>query len=263
MTAEKHVKMDNYRVQALERAFDILDCFDYEHTSFTLNELAEKTGLNKATTRRLAYNLEARGFLQQSAGDKTYRLGMHLFELGRYVLSNMELRNCARPHLESLSKQLGATVLFSIPSDEFWIVIEKIFGYHTISMPSEIGTRRELSSGLQGQIFLSGMDDETVRKILVRHPLKAFTPLSITDNDKYWPVLQKVRENGYAIESEEYMEGLMGIAVPVKNHRKQTVASVLVGLPAKRSEDKPYIESVVKMIKETGAQISYEMGFRA
>lgn len=262
MLIEKTVKNENYRVQSLERAFDILDCFDYEHTSFTLNELAEKTGLNKATTRRLAYNLEARGFLQQDPGNKAYQLGMHLFELGRYVLSNMELRTCARPHLENLSKQLGATVLCSIPSDDFWIVIEKFFGYHTISMPSEVGTRRQISSGLQGQIFLAGMDDESVHKILIKHPLQAYTPFSLTDNAKYWPRLRKVRENGYAIESEEYMEGLMGIAVPVKNHRKQTVASVLVGLPAKRSEDKVYIESVVNLIKAIGNQISHEMGYR-
>lgn len=259
---EKHVKMENYRVQALERAFDILDCYDYEHKSFSLNELAELTGLNKATTRRLVYNLEARGFLNQNAGDKNYRLGMHLFELGRYVLSDMELRSSARPHLESLSKQLGATVLFSIPSDEFWIVIDKIFGYHTISMPSDVGTRREISSGLQGQIFLAGMDDETVRKTLIRCPLKAFTPFSVTSNDKYFARLEKVRLNGYAMESEEYMEGLMGIAVPVKNHRKQTIASVLVGLPAKRSEDKAYIDSVIELIKKAGADISYEMGYR-
>lgn len=262
MTGSKQTKMDNYRVQALERAFDILDCYDYEHTVYSLNELAEKTGLNKATTRRLVYNLEARGLLMEDVNGKGYRLGLHLFELGRLVLSNMSLRTSARPHLEALSAQLGATVLLSIPSEDSWIVIDKILGYHSISMPSEIGTRRAITFGLQGQIFMSGLDDESVRQFLVSKPLKAHTPFSITNYEKYWQVLRKVRENGYAIETEEYMEGLMGIAVPIKNHRKQTIASVLVGLSAKRYEDKAYIEQVVDLLKQTGGKISYEMGFR-
>lgn len=262
MNENRQTNMQNYRVQALERAFDILDCFDLEHKVYTLNELAAKTGLNKATVRRLVYNLEARGFLMQDSETKSYRLGLHLFELGRLVLGDMSLRNSARPYLENLSRQLGATVLLSIPSEDSWIVIEKILGYHSISMPSEVGTRRAITFGLQGQIFMAGLDDESVRKFLIRNPLQAHTPFSITSHDKYWQTLRKVRENGYAVEAEEYMEGLMGVAVAVKNHRRQTIASVLVGLPSKRNQDKAYMQNVVALLKDVAAKISYEMGYR-
>lgn len=255
-------KMENYRVQALERAFDILNCYDFEHTSFKINELAARTGLNKATTRRLIYNLENYGFLKLDPENKSYKLGFRLFELGRLVLANFSLRDAARPHLEKFSHHLGATVLLSIPSDDVWIVIDKIFGLHTISMPSEIGTSHPITFGLQGQIFMSGMDNNTVSKLLITHPLQAYTAQSITNTTKYWDTLANVRKNGYALEVEEYMEGLMGIAAPIKNHRSATIASVLVGLPAKRYEDKTYIENVIKMLRETTAQISYEMGFR-
>lgn len=255
-------KMDNYRVQSLERAFDILNCYDFEHAAFSVNDLAERTGLNKATTRRLIYNLENYGFLAMDPKTKHYKLGIRLFELGRLVLTNFSLRDAARPALESFSHKLGATVLLSMPSDDIWIVIDKIFGMHTISMPSEVGTRHPITFGLQGQIFMAGMDEETARNLLVKHPLRAYTAQSILDNEKYHQTLDRVRQNGYGLEVEEYMEGLMGIAAPVKNHHGVTIASVLVGLPAKRDEDKAYISSVVGLLLETTTKISHEMGFR-
>lgn len=255
-------KMDNYRVQALERAFDILNCYDFEHSAFSLNELAAKTGLNKATTRRLVYNLENYGYLLQDPQTKAYKLGIRLFELGRLVLANFSLRDAAHAPLESFSRKIGATVLLSMPSDDIWIVIDKIFGRHTISMPSEVGTRHPITFGLQGQVFMAGLDEESVRNLLIKHPLRAYTPQSILNNDKYFQTIAKLRQNGYGLEVEEYMEGLMGIAAPVKDRNGATIASVLVGLPAKRSEDKVYIDSVIRLLLETTTTISYEMGYR-
>ena len=74
-----------YRVQALERALDILDCFSLQKRVQGLSEIAEETGLNMTTAKRLIANLTSRGYLRQVPGSKRYELGMRLFELGGIV----------------------------------------------------------------------------------------------------------------------------------------------------------------------------------
>ena len=82
-----------YRVQALERALDILDCFSFQNREMTLSGIAEATGLNMTTAKRLISNLTNRGYLQQNQDTKSYQLGMRLFELGGIVFSSFSLRN--------------------------------------------------------------------------------------------------------------------------------------------------------------------------
>ena len=49
-----------YRVQALERALDILDCFSSQNRELSLSDVVYRTGLNKTTVKRLVANLTAR-----------------------------------------------------------------------------------------------------------------------------------------------------------------------------------------------------------
>jgi IclR family KDG regulon transcriptional repressor len=74
-----------YRVQALDRALDILDCFYFHNRELGMSEVVDRTGLKKTTAKRLIANLTSRSYLQQDPDTKKYQLGMRLFELGGVV----------------------------------------------------------------------------------------------------------------------------------------------------------------------------------
>ena len=88
----KHKNTQNsiYKVQSLERALDILDCFSFQNRELTLSEVVDCTGLNKTTAKRLISNLVNRGYIQHDLQTKRYKLGMRLFELGGIVFSSYE-----------------------------------------------------------------------------------------------------------------------------------------------------------------------------
>ena len=94
-----------YRVQALERALDILDCFSFQQRELGLTEIAERTGLNKTTAKRLISNLTSRGYLQHVPDTKQYKLGLRLFELGGIVFSSFSLRKAAAYPMTQLQKR--------------------------------------------------------------------------------------------------------------------------------------------------------------
>ena len=102
-----------YRVQAVDRALDILDSFTFQNRELGLSEVAMLTGLNKTTAKRLISNLTARGYLQQDANSKRYHLGMRLFELGGIVFSSFSLREAAAGPMTRLQNETGATVHFN------------------------------------------------------------------------------------------------------------------------------------------------------
>ena len=125
-----------YKVQALERALDILDCFSFQDRSLSLTDVVQRTGLNKTTVKRLISNLTTRGYLQQDPGSKKYQLGMRLFELGGIVFSSFSLRQAASYPMTRLQSEAGATVLLGVNMDDQLVYVDKREGQGMIRISS-------------------------------------------------------------------------------------------------------------------------------
>jgi len=114
-----------YRVQAIERALDILECFSFQQRALGLSEIAEITGLNMTTAKRLISNLTSRGYLRQIPNTKRYQLGMRLFELGGIVFSSFSLRKAAAHHITRLQNKVAGTVLLAVMMDDQLVYVDK------------------------------------------------------------------------------------------------------------------------------------------
>ena len=183
----KHKNNPNskYKVQALERALDILDCFSFQNRELRLSEIVQITGLNKTTVKRLISNLESRGYLQHNPQTRTYQLGMRLFELGGIVFSSFSLRRAAALPMNNLQSQTGATVLLGVQLDDQLVYIDKREGNGMLRISSDVGWRRPLHYGMLGMVLMASLDAKTVRKILGQQPLQPHTSFSITDQDAF------------------------------------------------------------------------------
>ena len=195
-----------YKVQALERALDILECFSFQNRQLSLTDVVNSTGLNKTTVKRLIANLTARGYLQRDPQSKLYQLGMRLFEMGGIVFSSFSLRQAATYPMTQLQNQTGATVLLAVRMEEELVYIDKREGQGMIRISSDIGWRRPLHFGMLGMVLLASLDTKRVRKILKNSPLQAHTPFSITDSDAFSLRLEQIRDKGYIMEEEEAVE---------------------------------------------------------
>src|SRR5258708_5637873 len=91
-----------YRVQVLERAFDLIDALAANEPLRSLNELCDSVKLHKSTTHRLLQSLEARRYVERTPSRNEYRLGLRLFELGMKAVSRLSYVEIARPHLDRL-----------------------------------------------------------------------------------------------------------------------------------------------------------------
>lgn len=250
-----------YRVQALERALDILDCFNFQSRELSLSDVVNRTGLNKTTAKRLISNLTTRGYLQQDPQTRKYQLGMRLFELGGVVFSSFSLRRSAAAPMTGLQNETGATVLLGVRIEDQLVYVDKREGNGMIRISSDVGWRRPLHYGMLGMVLMAGIESGEVERILQEYPLEAHTPFSITDVDALSLRLEEIRVQGYVIEKEEAVEGLFGIAAPIKDYNRQVVAALGIALPVGQRNLKEGLDSTVDVVKKTCDLISSDLGY--
>jgi len=261
MDLSKKHKKTSYKVQALERALDILNCFTFQKREMSLSEVVNQTGLNKTTVKRLMANLTTRGYLKQDPKSKRYQLGLRLFELGGIVFSSFSLRKAAGYPMSRLQNATGATVLLGVMMEEQLVYMDKREGNGMIRISSDIGWRRPLHYGMLGMVLMAYLTTEKVRDILKECPLVSHTPYSISDEYAFKLRLEKIRKDGYVVEREEAVEGIVGIAAPIRDYSRQVVAALGIALTVGQISSKKGIDSIVDLVKKTCDEISDDLGY--
>jgi DNA-binding IclR family transcriptional regulator len=128
-------------------------------------------------------------------------------------------------------------------------------------MPGDVGEVRPLTYGPVGQVFLSTMTVEQTEALLAKHPLEQHTPYSVLNRRRYMERLPEVRNQGYAVEVNEVVEGLMGIAAPVFDFAGSTVGVLSLGFPATRETDVAFVEEAIRNLKQAASEISANLGY--
>jgi IclR family transcriptional regulator, KDG regulon repressor len=254
-----------YQVRVLDRAIDILDAFTARRSELGMREIVETTGLNRSTAIRLVANLERRGLLQQDSATGRYRLGHRLFEMGSLVYSSAPLLQAAAGPLEALEQRSGATIVLAVRNGDYCVTVDKRQGvgegFAMVSPPDEVGTVRPLNYGPIGQVFLAGLPAAEVERVLDRYPPEHYTPYSILDRERILGRLPRVLDEGYAIEVNEVVEGLMGLAAPIFDFSGQTAGVLSLGLPATRENDTPFLTEAIESLKQAAAEVSVRLGY--
>jgi DNA-binding IclR family transcriptional regulator len=162
-------------------------------------------------------------------------------------------------------QQSGATIILAVRNGDYCITVDKRHGvsdgFAMVSMPDEVGTVRPLNYGPIGQVLLSTLPPNEVERLLDKYPLEQYTPYSILDRERFLERLPRVLSEGYAIEVNEVLEGLMGIAAPIFDFSGDTAGVLSLGLPATRENDAPFLDAALQNLKRAAAEVSANLGY--
>lgn len=248
-------------IQSVDRAIDILELFSLTEPELSVKEISDRLKLSKSTVHGFMKTLEHRGYLEQKPTDQKYKLGLRLFELGNLVGSGMELRNLAYPIIQSLVATLQETVHLVVLDKDEVVYVEKVEAPASLRMYSMLGKRAPLYCTGGGKALFAYLDEATVDHILQQADLKALTPFTLTDPEAIKRELQKIREQGYAIDDEEIEIGLKCVAAPIFNHEGKVIASISCAGPKHRfSDDK--MKTFIQQVKHAALALSRRFGYR-
>jgi DNA-binding IclR family transcriptional regulator len=219
--------------QAIERVARILSCFSESEAELGVMQISRRTGLHKSTISRLLASLHKEGFLDKDLNTGKYHLGLGLVSLAGSVLERLDLRRTAHPEIAKLVEITQETINISVLDGEECINIESAHSPKSIRYAGQLGRRTPLHCTSTGKVLLANLNAEERQKILSQ-PLNMFTPHTEIDPDALERALEVIREQGYAISYEEFEEGLVGIAAPIKDHTGNVMAALSVSGPTYR-----------------------------
>jgi IclR family transcriptional regulator, KDG regulon repressor len=257
----KPEKEDAFYNRSLERALQILNAFTGEKQELTLAQLSEMLSLPRATVLRLCSTLVKYGYLRQEPESKRYSLGLRLFELGSIVFNSFSLRRIASHHLTELQLKLCKTIFLGVlDNDELLYVDKREDPRNPISFTSKIGKRRPPYWGMIGPLLMAYLPESEIDRLLEGHPFKATAKKSITGKEDFVGWLRQIREQGFAVDMETAIDGIAGVAAPIRDAAGRVLASVGAAFISS-SVDAKGLKKIVKEVRATALNISRDFGY--
>lgn len=252
----------NYkRVPAVDKCFSILALMAEGKRPFGFNEIVKNSGLNKSTVFNILHTLNDLDVLEKGQ-DGLFRLGPHLFILGSAAAGGSELIQMVHPYLEATNKKFKVSTFLGILSGQEVIIVDKADSAHRIKVSSEIGMKMPIFTGVAGKALLSQLPEEDIDDILFENTPKRYTPRTIIDRTAYKKEILNVKKTGIAYDMEEYIEGLIAIAVPIQTYRDDLQAAMwTVGLKQEFRED--VMTQITKFLKSIVEEINHRFSLIA
>jgi DNA-binding IclR family transcriptional regulator len=252
-------KKTSATIQTVERIASIMRCFTKADTDLGVMEISREIGIHKSTTSRLLSALHREGFVAKDPETGRYRLGLGLVNLAGVVLEQQNLRQAAQEYIRTLAEMTQETINISILDGDESINIETVRSPKSISFAGRLGRKTPLHCTSTGKVQLAYMNPESRVEILSR-PLAAYTSQTITDPAALHAALIEVSDQGYAISNEEFEEGLVAIAAPIRDHSGQVIASVSISGPTYRMDSEKLAEYTTPLL-EAARNISGQLGY--
>jgi DNA-binding IclR family transcriptional regulator len=248
-----------YNVRAVERALQILGCFDDEHPERGVSEIALEVGLHKATTHRIMTTLLNYNYLERTGVEQKYRLGVHLADLGCKVIRRMDLRREALPYMAQIVDQWDETCDLGLFDQGQVFYLEVIRGSHALTIAAAVGQRLPAHCTASGKLFLAHLPPHELDALLSQ-PLAAYTDKTVTEPNMLRRQLEGIRQQGHGFDDEEYEAGIRAVAAPIRNHEGNVVAAMSVPGPTSRMTLERVFE-IAEALKGAAQAVSRRLGW--
>lgn len=241
------------KYSSLDNALRILSLYSAEQEEFGVHEAAEQIGVAPSTAHRLLSTLRKEGFLVQDANQ--YRLGVSILALGAVVQSSTPLIHASHEILKELSIQTKETALLGIRQNEHVLYINGSNSPNPIGYHAYEGQKFPLHTTSAGKILLAQESAESIQQYC-QSIRELGNRLNICDNFKR--TLEEIRENKYALTSNEPYPGVTSISSAVKRRSGKTFAAIEVIGPSQRFTEKSlpqFINSTVQATKKLSGKL--------
>lgn len=244
-------------IKSIDKALNLLEFLSKNGDEIGIAKISEKLNMGLSTVHRILNTLKSRGYVIQNQKTTKYRLGIKLFELGCEVQSTKSLIKTIRPYLRELSKMTNETANLAILEDKEVIYLDTIESSEILRTGIHQGTRLPAHCTALGKIllaFLPQVDFDSLYKN--SESLVSITTNSISSFDELIDELKKIKEQGYAIDREEFKIGINCISCPIFDKDKKFVAAISITGPATRltlgkmENDKHILINISKQISE-------------
>jgi IclR family transcriptional regulator, KDG regulon repressor len=249
---------DSSPATAVERALNILEAAANRREGLTNSEISHKLGIPKSSASYILRTLDRRGYLRRDVETGRYRLGLKILSLGGDARANLDLAEVALPFMQALQERIHLTIHLAVLDQGEAVYIEKVEAPGFFKVNTWVGRRMFLHSTSVGKCLLAWLPKSEVETLLRQQGMKKRTPKTISSLPKLLADLERVREQGHAIDDEENSLGARCMGAPIFDSLGAVTASLGVSGTLTQM-DSANLPRIMDAIKETARRISRQV----
>jgi IclR family pca regulon transcriptional regulator len=246
-------------VQSLERGLAVICSFDAEHPRLTLSEVAARTGLTRATARRLLLTLGELGYV--ATNGRQFSLTPRVLDIGYAYLSSLNVQQIAQPYLEALSERVHESVSVTVLDGADIVYVARVPTKRIMTISLGLGSRLPAYCTSMGRVLLAELAPDdlagTLPPTLERH-----TEHTVCTVAELAVVLKQVRAQGWSLVDQELEMGLRSVAAPLRDASGRAVAAMNVSTQVARTTVEQIHDELVPDLVATAARISEALAKR-
>jgi IclR family transcriptional regulator, acetate operon repressor len=247
-------------VQSLERALDILEHLSRSKSELGVSEIAPAVKLANGTAHRLLATLVRRGYARRNPETRKYALGVKALALAINVRD--QLGPSAQPFLRELTEISQESSNLAALDTNSVVYVEQVPAPRMVRMFTEPGNRVPPHCTATGKVLLAYQPEDTIDAMIRQGGLPRFTAHTITEEQRLKEELAHIREQGYAVDSEEMEEGVRCLAAPIFGSDQRVLAAMSISGPAGRfGQDR--LEELIPHIKRLADGFSQSLNSSA
>lgn len=197
--------------------------------------LSEALRLPKATIHRLLATAETEGFLQRDVDGRSYGPGARLRLLSANTLSSQRVRTERLMVMKALAEEVEETCNLAAPGRYSMVYLDRVETHWPLRIQFPVGTKVPFHCTASGKMYLSSLRPDKLARLLEKFELRRMTDRTLVTPDLLLDELAATRERGFATDDEEFMEGMVAIAVPICDNQKRLLTTLSLHAPLQRS----------------------------
>ncbi len=249
-----------YIVHNVDLAFDIL-FFLAKYPESKLQEIESRIEGSHYQIEKIVEVLINRGYIDFNKKKKTYSLGIKNFEVGYSYISHVEIRKLAKPYLQYLGERFQENVYLALRSGFEIVYIDSYEVNRSVLVRSRVGRLLPMYASASGKIHLAEMDQDELEEFFKEVKLIPYTNKTITEKNLLIEHIRQVKQQGYAIDDEEWEEEVKCLSVPVRNHTGKVAAALTLSAPSYRVPKEKLITEVKDEFIKKASELSEKLGY--
>lgn len=247
-------------IKSIVKAARVVDVLAEAGQPMSLASMSLELKISKSTLHGIISTLVEVGFLVQEQKTGRYQLGTRLFEIGSAISNQWNVRKIAYPFIQQISADLGETVHMAILDEYEVLYINKQESQSSIRIVTDIGVKLPAHCTGLGKALLSGLSMLELQYMISIKGLKRHTAATLATPEALWNDLEQIRSRGYAMDEQEFVEGLRCVAVPISNHAGEIISAISVSGPVSRMQGDKFVMCRT-VLQKAAAEISRQMGY--
>lgn len=245
-------------IESVTTAFSILETLK-EGDGLRLTDVADELSLAKSTAHRYLTTLTNQEYVVRE-GDK-YHIGLRCLSLGTHARNRQPGYELVKPKVAQVAHETGERAQFVVSENGKAVYLHRELGEHAVRINLEIGERIPLHAISPGKAIMAEWPNGRIDEYIQTYGLTELTDQTITDRDTLYEELAEIRDRGYSINHEEFVDEINSVGVSIVDPNGSVLGAISVSGPTHRMQGSRFQTEIPELLMGTAHELELNLKY--